>query len=109
MKLFAVRNDNSKGLAVERGRDYKTGIPGFGGHHSGGLVVLADSLEEAQEMFIESLKPLPNDTSYKTYMKAVAKGKKWRNVADFEHIAEMLEEISPSIRAGVVLFADGEC
>ena len=89
-RVFAVRNESRKGLAVERGRDYKDeGIRSFGGHHSGGLVVIAVSLEEAQEMFIKSLKP--------------------KDVVDFEYMAEMLEEIPPYISAGVVLFANGEC
>ena len=89
-RLFAVRNEKSTGVAVERGRDYKDeGIPGFGGYHSGGLVVVAESLEEAQEMFIKSLKP--------------------EDVVDFKHIAEMLEEFPLYVSAGVVLFASGEC
>ncbi len=90
-RLFAVRNERGRGAAVERGYDYK-GFGkqrGFGGHHSGGLVVVGQSLEEAQEMFIKSLGP--------------------DHVDDFRHIAEMLEEFPLYVSAGVVLFASGDC
>ena len=88
MRVFAVRNESSKGLAVERGRNYKDEEErSFGGYHSGGLVVIAGSLGEAQKMFINSLE--------------------LDDVVDFGYMAEMLEEISLPI--GVMLFANGEC
>ncbi len=83
-RLFAVRNERSKGIAVEKE---------LGGYHSGGLVVIAESLEEAQEMFIKSLE----------------KNSRPDDVVDFGYMAELLEEFPLYISAGVVLFANGEC
>ncbi len=107
MRIFAVRNERADGLAVKRGRNYKDEEErSFGGYHSGGLVVLAGSLEEAQELFLEIIKPRPDDYRYKKYVKAIKAGESFP--LDFEHIVEMLEEVPPSAR-GVVLFANGEC
>jgi len=94
MNVYAARNDGSIGSAVEIQ---------MGGFHSAGIVIVAESLEDAQTMLRTHL--LVSESPWKRHERERA-----RTDFDFDARKEVdgLEQVNMS-QPSIVMYAEGDC